>query len=499
MKSVLLLWALACVHDAYANPQAPQAAVPPPGVFVPGQQIRAPAGVIVGTASKYRPLVSAYLGIRYAQPPVRSLRYMRPVKVLPATTPINARQHGPDCPTIIAQVNATLPVSPGNLKLLGAMAQSGNAIAEDCLYMNVWTKPQIGERRKAVVIFVHGGGFGSGAASNPLWDGSVLAEEQDIVVVSFNYRLGIFGFSGAPAPAPQNVGLMDVRMAIEWVRDNIASFGGDPERIVLMGQDAGAVAIDYYTYTYVYNTIAKGIILMSGEAKDIPPVNDNFAWYNVTSKSDCGGIESGSATIDCTRVRSMEDVLKNSEDTDYDSWTWLDTPFKPRVDGSLVFSDYSRRARRGLFAKVPMLIGNTNNEGGIYRLLPFSNPEFLEGVPPGVWDGVNKIGWTCPSSNSARARLSGNVPVWRYRYFGEFVNSVVTPAAGAWHGSELFTLFGTTKYVTNVDETPEQTQLGKYMRGAWGAFIRDPYIGLTRYNWPVYNPDSESKVQIETY
>jgi cholinesterase len=458
--------------------------------FQVGQNMVSPAGTFLGAQSPFRTTVSAYLGIRYGQAPVRNLRFARPYRAEPLAQPATAQAPGPDCPTLIGNVTQTMKLSNGALRTLTIMSQAGRPISEDCLFLNVWTKPQLGERMKAVVVFVHGGGFAYGSSANALYDGSILADEQDLVVVSINYRLGIFGFPSGPGAAGQNVGILDIRIALEWVRDNIASFGGDPDRIVLMGQGSGAEAIDIYSHAYMYNTIVKGLILMSGQARDKPVGGDNSsAWYSVTSKLDCGGPESGTATIDCSRVRKMEDILQYS--TEAGPFTYLQSAFGPHVDNILVFPNYEERVRQGRFAKIPVLIGNTHNEGGIYRLLPFTNPAGLNGVPTGVWEGLNRLAFSCPAATMAKERSKFNIPVWRYRFFATFDNTEIIPSAGAYDGIDLLTLFGNVALVSGIPDSPNEVGLGKYMRGAFGAFIKDPFAGLGTFSWPVYNPDSK--------
>lgn len=125
--------------------------------------------------------------------------------------------------------------------MLDAIPETG----EDCLTLNVWTKPQAGEgeEKKAVLVFIHGGSFISGSSRVPVYNGQHIAGNQDVVLVTLNYRLNIWGFPGAPGKT-QNLGLLDQRLALEWVRDNIAGFGGDPDRITVFGQSAGGGSVD---------------------------------------------------------------------------------------------------------------------------------------------------------------------------------------------------------------------------------------------------------------
>jgi cholinesterase len=107
-----------------------------------------------------------------------------------------------------------------------AMGQSGHNFSEDCLSLNIWTKPQSGEKAKAVLLWIYGGAFSVGSTNAPYYNGARLADEEDVIVASVNYRVNIFGFPNAPGLPDQNVALLDQRLAVEWLRDNIAAFGG---------------------------------------------------------------------------------------------------------------------------------------------------------------------------------------------------------------------------------------------------------------------------------
>lgn len=159
-----------------------------------------------------------------------------------------ARFQSPDLAVGLSDANV-----PGII-LLTELMQLGHQTSEDCLTLNVWTKPQTGEKTKAVLVWIFGGGFATGNSANPIYNGEFIADNEDVVVVSFkyvstlmvwpkaltdlfSYRLGIFGFPGITGVdgLEQNAGLLDQRAAIEWVRDNIQAFGGDPKRITIFG------------------------------------------------------------------------------------------------------------------------------------------------------------------------------------------------------------------------------------------------------------------------
>jgi carboxylesterase type B len=201
------------------------------------------------------------------------------------------------------------------------------------------------------MIFIYGGGFGSGSTQTQMYNGARLANEDDVVIVSINYRLNIFGFPKAPFLPDLNLGLLDQRLAVEWVRDNIAAFGGDPKRITLFGQSAGGVSVDYYTYAWTKDPIAIGFIPESGSASPINSggsTNTGAAWFDASTKLGCGGTEKGAETLSCMRKKSWEEVYDVIEKRGV-------TPplagFGPTIDNKVVFGDIAKRRREGNFIK----------------------------------------------------------------------------------------------------------------------------------------------------
>jgi len=185
-----------------------------------GQTIKVSSGTINGQSSSWKPAVSEYLGIPFALPPVGSLRFQAPAP-LKSDKLVNATSYGFSCPANI---------DPGKTKsipydgafgatLLASLGQVEEKFDEDCLTLNVWTKPQTGEKKKAVMVWIYGGGFGSGGTNNHAYNGARLADEHDVTVVSINYRTNIFGFPRGDFLPDQNLGLLDQRVGVEWVRD----------------------------------------------------------------------------------------------------------------------------------------------------------------------------------------------------------------------------------------------------------------------------------------
>jgi para-nitrobenzyl esterase len=198
-----------------------------------------------------------FQGIPYAAPPIGELRWMppQPVKHWAGIRP--AQAFGP-----------IAPQSKGGLNIMYE-AQAEETQSEDCLYLNVWS-PGLDNSRRPVMVWVHGGAFNRGSGSNPSYSGSKLAQRGNVVVVTINYRLGSLGFlhldkiTGGRIPATGNEGLSDQIAALRWVRDNISSFGGDPNNITVFGESAGAMSIGCLLAMPLARGLFQKAILQSG-------------------------------------------------------------------------------------------------------------------------------------------------------------------------------------------------------------------------------------------
>ncbi|KAG9230751.1 Alpha/Beta hydrolase protein [Amylocarpus encephaloides] len=465
--------------------------------FTVGQIVETSSGAVAGHAATKYSEVSEYLGIPYALPPVCDLRFAAPVKYARSSM-LNASTFGSSCAQLLSQQIAPTPdvleasnVTDVGLELFNLISNPpGVAYSEDCLYLNVWSKPQSGERQKAVMVYIHGGGFTGGSSSLPMFNGAALASREDIIIVTLNYRLSILGFPGNPE-AQNNVAFLDQRLAIEWVRDNIANFGGDPARITLFGQSAGGASADYYSYAYATSPIITGVIAQSGTSlsSGLPYSKSASAaaWYTVTRAVGCGDASTNYTTLlACMRDLEVESILNAVPTTGLSA---LLSAFGPTIDNITVFSNYSQRTP----ASIPILIGSNDYEAGTFRTqLALAGTTFADSD----WEEMNLASWTCPAGLRSNASIAANNPTWRYRYHAVFPNTNISSEGGAYHGAELTLLFGTTSQLQN--STAEEINLETYIQGAWAAFAKDPVNGLATYEggWPPYDPAGESLVRL---
>ncbi|KAF1945365.1 cholinesterase precursor [Clathrospora elynae] len=467
------------------------------------------SGTLIGHQAANKTCVTEFLGIRYAVAPVGELRFAAPKKYLaPAGTVYEASEWSADCPSNKPLVSAFPDFQqPSGLRVWKNFAAlNNNSVSEDCLKLNVWTRNARRSRaKKPVLVFIHGGRFQIPGPHSPFYNGQYLANDEDVVVVTFNYRLGIFGFAGTPG-VEKNAALRDHRAAVEWVRDNIASFGGDPSRIIMFGQSAGGASVDYWSFAWKKDPIVSGLIPMSGTSLSFLPNTPEYSqslWYNVSQTIGCGGSTNNTAAVlSCVRSKKTSVILAAAARVPaLPTLALAQATFHPTVDNITVFADYEQLSAAGAFAKIPLLAGNNDHEDGWYRISGWgAGLNFTDAR----WALFTQRAFTCPVAHSADYRVQYGVPTWRYRYFGNWDNlRLYNGSAGlgpkgsaAYHGSDMNMVFGTAADVSGLQNTPAEDATIKYMQGAWAAFSRDSQKGLTKYGWPAYKTSKNTLVEL---
>ncbi|OBK78819.1 carboxylesterase/lipase family protein [Mycobacterium sp. 1274761.0] len=301
--------------------------------------------------------VTAWKGVRYAAPPIGDLRWRAPQPVTPWKTVADATRYGFVCPQ---PVDPRIPIELG--------APQG----EDCLTLNVWASSDTAAGdRKPVMVWIHGGAYIIGSASQPLYDGRVLAGGGGVVVVTVNYRLGALGFldlsefDSARRHFDSNLGLRDVLAALQWVRDNVAAFGGDPDRVTLFGESAGAGIITTLLTMPAAEGLFAGAIAQSSPATSVYDISR--ARRVARQVLDRLGL----TPSDIHRLPDVpvEAIVAASTDVFYE--TPVSSPgtlaFAPNVDGQLVPDYPVKVARDGRAHPVPLVIGTNKHEAALFK------------------------------------------------------------------------------------------------------------------------------------
>lgn len=337
-----------------------------PGRRRPGRFVTAGGGPVVDTT--YGPVrgtedgtVRQWLGIRYAAAPVGELRWRSPQPPARRREIADATVPGPVCPQI---TDPRLPLDLGGRQ------------GEDSLSLNVWAPagtPAGGA--KPVMVWVHGGAYVLGSSSQPLYNGAVLASEGDAVVVTVNYRLGPFGFldlsgfNGQPGAKglrfDTNLGLRDVLFALQWVRDNIAAFGGDPKRVTLFGESAGGGIVTTLLASPAAEGLFSAAIAQSSPATSVYDIERSRAVASqVLDRLGIGHDEIG--RLAGAPVPALLAAAKDVFDVVPSQSPGL-LAFAPVVDGDVVPDYPVASAREGRTHPVPLIIGTNEHEATVFR------------------------------------------------------------------------------------------------------------------------------------
>ncbi|KAF2996763.1 hypothetical protein E8E14_003317 [Neopestalotiopsis sp. 37M] len=477
MKPVVALYAawFAATASAVTSADSPTATIL--GGRVTG------TSAVVGTTNT---TINQFLGIPYAEPPVGDLRFAPP-----------AVYRGQGDIQATAWPNAC--IQQGSADLLTEQS-------EDCLYLNVFvpSRPARGCGR-AVMVWIHGGALKTGSSAIAQYNATLLAANQDVVVVTINYRLSLLGFSNSPALAVEdrNAGFYDQRMALQWVQDNIASFGGDRKRVTIFGQSSGGTSVSRLVGTMVDNPPFRAAIVESGWydyasimdiSLDVPGV---AAWNSIVAQLNCTS-SSNSTDVELACMRTVGSSTIQSALSNAGSLTF--TP----VNDNVTQLEFPEKARReGRIARVPILTGQTANEGTLFQDPTITSlDEFIADYPTlesvesdlasaysttdsgfaTQFDADSAIDtdaeWTCSISRIVGLSSQLDIPIWRYYFNATFPNTEIE-GYGVYHSAELPLVFGTFEAST---ATMDELQLSSVMQTAWADFAKDPWG--TGPGWP---------------
>ncbi|KAJ8338250.1 hypothetical protein SKAU_G00372160 [Synaphobranchus kaupii] len=342
--------------------------------------------------------VTAFLGIPFAEPPLGKKRFRRAEPKEPWAGVFDASSYPNAC---FQYVDNTYPGFPGS-----EMWNPNREMSEDCLYLNVWVPASPRPHNLTVMVWIYGGGFYSGSSSLDVYDGRYLAYTEKVVVVSMNYRVGAFGFLAlhGSSEAPGNVGLLDQRLALQWVQDNIQFFGGNPKQVTIFGESAGGASVGMHLLSPDSRPTFSRAIMQSG-VPNCPwaTVSPAEARRRATLLAKLVGCQGGNDTemVDCLRNRHPQDLIDQEwQVLPYSSLFRFS--FVPVIDGVVLPDTPEAMLSSGNFKDTQILLGVNQDEGSYFLLYGapgfsknneslISREDFLEGVKMSV-PHANDIG-----------------------------------------------------------------------------------------------------------
>ena len=451
--------------------------------------------------------VDSFLGLPFAQAPVGALRWMPPVALsieLSASEGlVEAKEYAPSC----MQGPHLLNWYKGVISSFGGDPDSFPSVevSEDCLYLNVW-RPSPTEKQKAlpVLVFIHGGSNKGGWSYEPNYIGEEMAK-RGIIVVSIAYRLGVFGFFSHPDLEHANFALLDELTALQWIQDNIAAAGGDPNRVTIAGESAGASNISYLMASPLAKGLFQRAIHQSGgwAMRGIRGKGDNAALGTKLAHTILG---KDGATLAALRDAPAEKVLAAAYEVYQDHF------FDPVVDGHSITRSVPDAAADGQLAKVDLMIGSNANEARMYLDKAQSVDDWIsenssdtkikELLDPSASriEQLDQLStaysYACPSHQLATVNADNGGRSWVY-YFSRVREGQLAAEMGAYHGAELPYVFNTHDdwLPTNNDDHKTTETVMNY----WAQFVRtgDPNsAGMPA--WPAYQQHGDLVQNLNT-
>ncbi len=486
-------------------------------VLDPQTPVMVDGGAIRGAPAARNPDVIAFKGIPYAAPPVGDLRWRPPQPAAGWQGVRDASASGPIC---IQNGGQDVPQD------------------EDCLLLNVWA-PRATDAPRPVLFWIHGGGYTGGSGSTAIYDGTQLAADG-AVVVTINYRLNVFGFlahpvlsAESPHGASGNYGLLDMVAALEWVRDNIAAFGGDPGRVTIFGESAGGGAVMSVMLVPHAGDLFHGAVAQS---------NWINGWDRSLEAAEAQGVRVAAALgvedtddpLAAMRAAGAAEVLAASNADAGSPFMRTGNVWAPNVDGWVIPDDPLAMYRAGRQHAVPLITGLNGNEGSLMtRGMDIPDAAafeaYVRSVYPALADEmlthydasspaaaraavdkvVHDLYFAGPVRAHAAAQAAAGAPTWLY-HFTHVPPTAWGAALGSHHAAELVYVFGT---LTRRDEGGERplglTPVGNYtdtdtglsatMRAYWVQFAAtgDPNReGLPP--WPAFDPETDRHLELSS-
>ena len=484
-------------------------------------QLKIENGIIDGLEDKELGLMK-YFGIPFAQPPVGDLRWKAPQPAKDWKGVLETKKFGP---------------KPVQANVFGDMVSRSDGMSEDCLYLNVWTPINKSDEPLPVLVYFYGGGFVAGDASEPRYDGASMVQ-KGMVAVTVNYRLNIFGFYAhpelskeAPYKASGNYGLLDQSLALQWVQDNIAAFGGDPEKVTIAGESAGSISVSAQMASPLSRDLIAGAIGESGAA-----INPTLFPVPL-EEAEKQGVE----FAEKAGYKSLKELRALDTQTIFEAYNKSGRfGFSTVIDNYFYPKSLPEIFNAGEQAQVPLLLGwNSAEIPGMAFMqgLPYTEENYIKKVKETYPDSYEKVLELYPHSSEKEIELSATAlasdrfiaystwkwfdlhrknsdePVYRYLYSklrpplkdktlasglagGTVKKDENTPnmpkAVGAPHACEIEYCMGNLHLIEEYEWSEDDYKVSKTMQEYFANFILtgDPN-GKGLPKWPAAKADDQ--------
>jgi para-nitrobenzyl esterase len=461
-------------------------------------------GSIVGTTSSNGHII-IYKGIPYAAPPIGKLRWREPQAPEPWQGTLIADSYGRSA------MQTTSIRNPWTAEFINAQP-----ISEDCLYLNIWAPKRQKQEKLAVLVYIHGGGYTEGSGSTSITDGENLAE-RGIVVITINYRLGIFGFFAHPELTSESVhhssgnyGLMDQLAALKWIHDNVSAFGGDPKRVTICGQSAGAGCVHDLIVSPITKGLIKGGIAESGS--DLVPRTPMLT-LSQAEKACSEFVATTGLSLQQLRALPADELLTYTKN--------LPGVLRPIIDGWFLPESVPARYRERKQNDVPILTGINADEGsaksnyGKVTVEEFKKQSIQ--LYGNMCDEFNRLYASSTDVQAAKAQIesardyglastyfwakayiqSGHSHAYTY-FFNHPIPWPQFPQYGVFHSSEIPYVFHNLNRLNRPWELADK-QLEEIMTSYWINFINSGNPnGVNLPAWPEVNPNLDQTLYIDS-
>jgi para-nitrobenzyl esterase len=448
----------------------------------------------------------SFLGVPYGADTGGQNRFLPPQPVQSWSGVKKADQMGNRCP----QPPINMPGEMGTV-----LSFSDLPTSEDCLVLNVWTPHVHDHAKRAVMVWLHGGGFFLGSGGDKYYEGSNLAGKNDVVVVTLNHRLAAFGYlflgrEAGPAYADsQLVGMLDIVQALQWVKDNIAQFGGDPNNVTIFGQSGGGSKVSALTAMPSAQGLFQKGIIESGAAVHLGSIAD----ATVTRDKVLANLGLKSVDMDKLRSVSTQDLMMAGAKAGL-------LAFFPAVDGRILPTHPFDPVASPLSAKIPIMVGSTKDEATnvfltdptwqtmtdadlLKRVSASVGPELAPKVielyrsnaptdkPMHLWTSIVTDQMFTRSSVLLAERKAGQHAAPVYMYKINWNSPVLGGKLRSPHAVELPFIFDNVDVSAGlVGAGPTQNQMAEMMSRTFAAFARTGNPNVKGYpHWPAYTPE----------